>query len=91
MGRSKLLKSVSYTLNLVLPKGTTFVGSVDIDFELVATGPLFLDYSGKEVGDIVINGERPVASTLFSGHRLRIPEELQETGRNNVAWTSMGR
>jgi hypothetical protein len=50
---------VSYKVSLAVPKGKVYFGQVEIDFDLKVMGedkkPLFLDFFGVDVGDILIN------------------------------------
>ena len=53
---------MSYKVSLALPKGKVFFGQVEIDFYLKSMGedkkPLFLDFFGVDVGDILINDKQ---------------------------------
>ncbi len=83
-GRSKLIRSVQYALNVVLPRGNSYCGSVEIKFALAKPGHIFLDYGGSDVGDVVINGVRTPAEKVFSEHQITVPEELLQKGNNIV-------
>lgn len=59
MYRSSIVSNVSYKVSLAVPKGKVYFGQVEIDFDLKVMGedkkPLFLDFFGADVGDILIN------------------------------------
>jgi len=82
--RSKHIRSVQYTINLVLPREREYNGCVEIKCLLTKPGHIFVDYSGNEVGDITVNGNSVEAARVFSGHRIRIPVDLQLKGENIV-------
>ena len=66
--RSNNVSDVSYELALGLVKGgTTYHGKITIDYVLNSVSPayapgqdnskcLFIDYKGKEIGSIIVNG-----------------------------------
>ncbi len=83
--RSRLVRSVQYTLGLVLPRGGAYCGTVEIRFVLSKPGPIFVDYSGSEAGDIIINGFHVATDKVFSAHRIKVPAELQQKGENIVS------
>jgi len=82
--RSYMIKSVQYALNLVLPKGKNYAGSIEIKFVLAKTGFLFLDYSGTHIGDIIINGTHVEAEKIFENHKIVLPKEYLNRGENYV-------
>lgn len=59
MYRSSIVQNVSYKVSLGLPKGKVYFGQVEMEFHLKQMGednkPLFLDFYGVDVGDILIN------------------------------------
>ena len=85
--RSQVVSDVSYVLALGLIKGgTTFNGKVTIDYTLSKKSPayaegsdnsncLFIDYKGKLIKSITINGKVIPRNTpnLWINHRIYIP------------------
>ena len=87
--RSELVENVSYRMALGLIKGgETFHGKVHIDYTLLKKGNpyvadgdnsscLFIDYKGKLIRSITVNGQELPRSTanLWYNHRIYIPVE----------------
>ena len=96
--RSTLVSEVNYTLALGLVKGgQTFHGKVTIDWSQSRVAPdfvddgdnkdcLFIDYKGKFIKSLVINGTTVPQNTknLWRNHRIYIPAEYQKKGINHV-------
>lgn len=82
--RSKIISSVQYSLNLVLPKASQYMGTVEITFTLQQKDHIFIDYSGREIGDIIMNGTRLDAANVFMEHRIKLRPENQIIGTNIV-------
>jgi hypothetical protein len=68
----------------VLPKGPKYAGSVTIDFTLSGKDFIFVDYSGLEVGDIIMNGVRLAPANVFYGHKIKLRPENMQIGENQV-------
>lgn len=57
------IKDVNYTFTLALAKGERYMGHAIVNFELkkVPEGndePIFLDFLGQKVNNLVVNGEK---------------------------------
>jgi aminopeptidase N len=84
--RSRRVMNVRYTLHLSLtPKAETYLGELAVEFDLAAKGktPLFLDFTGKEIRSLLVNG-KSVAKPVWNKHRLELPEELLRAEENRV-------
>lgn len=96
--RSNLVSDVSYTLALGLVKGgETFSGKVTIDWSQLNVAPdfvdggdnkecLFIDYKGKYIKSIVVNGTKVPQNTknLWRNHRIYVPAKYQKEGSNRA-------
>ena len=96
--RSSNVTNVSYLITLGLVKGgKTFNGKVQIDFKLAKISPdyqeegdntscLFIDYKGKKVKSLSVNGKTVGGEVpnVFVSHRVFIPKANQVVGENKV-------
>jgi hypothetical protein len=85
--RSKAITDVNYTLALALLRGgKTFHGDVKIAFTLkeVPADGLFVDYKGKMVLRLVVNGTRVMKGNPFRDHRVYFDKDLLKVGSNEV-------
>ena len=87
--RAKDVSNVSYKLTLALLKGgKTFHGHVSINFDLSAESSksdnIFVDYKGKKLQKLVINGRRVTDGNPFREHRIYLPEKLLKEGANEI-------
>ena len=96
--RSELISDVNYVLSLGLVKGgQTFHGKVTIDYTLLKIGEafnaeagadnskcFFIDYKGKTLRSIVVNGQKLAEDTpnMWQNHRINIPIANQVVGKN---------
>ncbi len=87
--RARRVQNVRYTLHLSLTsKAETYQGELAAEFEITAKGhePLFLDFTGKEVRSLLVNG-KSVPKPEHTAHRVVLPEELlKEENRVVVAY-----
>ena len=88
--RSQSVSGVSYLIAVALPKGgKTFHGRVQIDFTLAKKCPdfkeganndacLFIDYWGKRVKALQVNGRFVPHDTenIFINHKIYVPSDL---------------
>jgi aminopeptidase N len=57
LGRGEIVANVHYELRLSLSPGQTYAGVVKVDFEVSRDDfPLWLDYNGRTVSEVMING-----------------------------------
>ncbi len=67
-------KSVDYRLYLKLNKGPSYDGLVEVDFTTTnASGDLFIDYNGKTISSLVLNGKSLSPSSLYNGLFIKLP------------------
>jgi aminopeptidase N len=68
------VSAVDYTLALTLTKGApTYRGEVTIRFHLEGAGDTFLDFRGRTIELLEVNGAAIEAGPLWSGYRLTLP------------------
>ena len=72
IGRAARVSAVEYDLALDLSQGShTYRGDVTIRFRLADTAPVFLDFTGKRIERIEVNG-RAVEAPAWTGYRLTL-------------------
>jgi len=85
--RSKQVSNVAYTLTLSFVKGSDeYEGTCTITFEKSAEaclGDLFLDFVGKEILELVANGEKVCKEGVFEENRVQI-KDLVKPGKNTI-------
>jgi len=71
--RFDTVADVSYKVDLQLPKGEWYTGSVQIEFNCkkIPTDDFFLDFRGIKVANLKINEHEPIAD--FFAHKLQLP------------------
>lgn len=58
---------------------------VHINFDLSYLGyDLFLDYKGKELREVRINGHKVVGEGIFNNHQIKLPKYLLNNKENEV-------
>ncbi len=83
--RSQAVADPEYRLGLELAPAASYRGRVEIRFRLAAPVPgLHLDYSGREVSRLVVNGEALAPASCFDGHRIALDPSRFEEGENRV-------
>ena len=88
--RSEAVSDVSYRLAYALLRGGEhFHGYIEVKFSLsdasATSDDIFLDYRGKELQSLVINGQAVTTGTPFHDHRIYLPKEHLQAGVNNVS------
>lgn len=85
--RGELVKDVSYGLLLRLSqtRDAGYSGSFRVEFTLAKRSdkPLFLDFQGSQISNVVINGEPATAGVTFEGHRVQLPAQALRVGAAN--------
>jgi aminopeptidase N len=82
--RARRVADVSYTLHLDLDRGRhSYQGDLAARFALTGETPLFLDFTGKRIESLQVNG-RTIAEPDWTGHRLTLPAESLTSGENLV-------
>ncbi|MDL2335286.1 MAG: aminopeptidase N [Chloroflexota bacterium] len=72
--RATRVSDVSYEIALDLIAGiATYRGDVTVRFNTSGSGPLFLDFRGREIDRLEVNGER--LEPDWTGYRLTLPAE----------------
>jgi aminopeptidase N len=75
-GRAARVSHCEYTLDIDIKKGqATYRGDVALRFPVTGSGDLFLDFRGKTIESLLVNGH-PVAEPNWNGYRLIIPGNL---------------
>ena len=71
--RFESVQDVSYTLALALCKGgLTYHGSVKISYTCNKAADLFVDYTGKSISLLKVNGKQVSDEGVFKSHRINI-------------------
>ncbi|MQA00097.1 MAG: aminopeptidase N [Dehalococcoidia bacterium] len=74
--RAARVRNARYDLSLHLERGAErYRGEITASFDLDGGGPVFLDYTGKEIHELEVNGQR-VDAPDWTGHRLTLAAEL---------------
>lgn len=79
--------SISYHVDLSLPKGDWYGGKVTVVFSLrqKPSQDLFLDFHGQKVGHLRVNGAEPSADhRVFRDHKVYLPTSLLAEGQSNT-------
>ena len=72
IGRAARVSNVEYDLTLDLTQGSpTYRGDVTIRFRLADTASVFLDFTGKRIERLEVNG-RAVEAPVWTGYRLTL-------------------
>ena len=72
--RAARVSQVSYDLSLGLTRGSsTYRGEVTIRFRLDGSGDTFLDFRGRTLERLEVNGQMLDAAPLWTGYRLTLP------------------
>ncbi|MDA0364410.1 MAG: aminopeptidase N [Chloroflexi bacterium] len=85
--RASRVSEVTYELHIDLAKGRgSYGGDVTIRFALTGAGDLFLDFTGKQLTQLEVNG-RELTDVSWTGHRLTLPADaLAATNVVRVAY-----
>jgi hypothetical protein len=82
--RFEIVQDVSYTLALALCKGgVSYQGSVKIEFTCNLAKNLFVDYTGKSISLLKVNGTQVTDEEVFRGHRINIKASLLLPNQQN--------
>lgn len=81
--RARTIADVRYDLSLDVTAPDSAVGSVTIRFTRSGSDDVILDYRGRRLGTVSVNGA--VFTPAFSGDHLRIPAGLLTVGENAIA------
>src|SRR5262245_55529511 len=72
--RASRVSNVGYDLVLEMTKGApTYKGDVTIRFDLSGSGDTFLDFRGKQIERLEVNGREP--APRWNGYRLTLPAD----------------
>ena len=82
--RAAAVSNVSYSLDLSLTRGaSSYAGTVDIAFDLASPASTFLDFRGKTIRELEVNG-RAIEAPEWNGYRLTIPADLLLPEQNSI-------
>ncbi len=82
--RASNVSNVAYTLDLDLTRGAaTYVGEVTITFDLARPEATFLDFRGKTIRELEVNG-RAIHEPEWNGYRLSIPADALLPEQNSI-------
>lgn len=81
--RARTISDVRYDLSLDVTARDSAPGRVTVTFRRSGTADVTLDFRGRRLGAVVINGT-PVASPIFNGAHLAIPAASLKRGINTV-------
>ena len=84
--RQKAIKNVHYGLDIVIPPNSgTFFGNFRADFLLHQAADFFLDFQGRSIFGVRINGTEVAEADLsFDNHRIKVlNHELWRQGESN--------
>jgi len=86
--RAARVSNCRYTIEVDLQANSrTYRGNVTVEFDLSRSGDLFLDYRGKEIHSLRVNG-RDVEPN-WTGYRLTLPAEvLAPSNRVEISYTN---
>ena len=71
--RADLVSNVDYRVTLAFERGARgYTGRCQIAFDMARPEPVFLDFVGREVRSIVLNGQR-LPPDAHRGHRIELP------------------
>ena len=89
--RASMISDTMYDVSIALPKGDTFFGHVKIQFSAKEAPskdkPLFLDFLGKKIKNVKINGEQIAAldnAEYIKTSRIPMPSDKLKKGQNVV-------
>jgi hypothetical protein len=77
--RAELLSNVDYEVNLCLKRGSCYVGSIVIKFDLKYKSAVKLDFFGHSIANLQIN-DKMQESVNFSKHQINLPLKDLEIG-----------
>jgi aminopeptidase N len=84
---AKIKPGIEYEMKITLEAGNDFSGQANYTFEVSDTNGIFLDYNGKALGNVVVNGKPmtpdDVTKSWVNGF-LTLPPALLKVGKNEV-------
>ena len=81
--RARTVRDVRYDLSLDVTAPDSAVGRVTVRFVRTGIQDAILDFRGRRLGAITVNGS-PLGAAAFNGNHLRIPAGLLKPGSNTV-------
>lgn len=86
--RAARVSNCRYTIDIDLQaKSTTYRGDVTVEFDLSGEGDLFLDFRGKEIHSLRVNGRE--VEPDWTGYRLTLPADaLGASNRVEISYTN---
>ncbi|MHB1097416.1 MAG: M1 family metallopeptidase [Gemmatimonadaceae bacterium] len=81
--RARTISDVRYDLSLDVTARDSAPGRVTITFRRTGTADVILDFRGRRLGAVVVNGT-PVARPVFNGAHLAVPAGALRPGENSV-------
>ena len=81
--RAARISDVRYDLHLDVTRPTTAIGSVRVSFTRAGDGDLILDFRGRSLTGVIVNGTS-ASTSVFDGAHLRVPAAALRTGPNTL-------
>ncbi|MDQ8153158.1 MAG: M1 family aminopeptidase [Gemmatimonadota bacterium] len=81
--RARTIRDVAYDLALDVTARDSAIGRVTVGFQRRGSGDVILDFRGRRLGALRVNGT-PVATPVFNGAHLRLPAAMLRTGLNSA-------
>ncbi|MDP1891609.1 MAG: M1 family aminopeptidase, partial [Gemmatimonadaceae bacterium] len=81
--RARTISNVRYDLSLDVTARDSAPGRVTVTFRRSGTADVILDFRGRRLGAVVVNGT-PVATPVFNGAHLALPAAVLKPGDNSV-------
>jgi aminopeptidase N len=86
VARAKSIADVRYDLMLDVTARDSAPGEVVVSFHRTGTADVVLDFRGRRLGSVIVNGT-PVAGPSFNGAHLTLPAAALRAGANQVRVT----
>ncbi|MBW7931997.1 MAG: aminopeptidase N [Gemmatimonadaceae bacterium] len=83
IARAQTLSDVRYDLALDVTAHDSAPGTVTVSFRRRGIAPVILDFRGRRLGEVVVNGV-PLPRPAFNGAHLTIPAAALKAGENSV-------
>ncbi|MHB8837340.1 MAG: M1 family metallopeptidase [Gemmatimonadaceae bacterium] len=83
IARAQSLSGVRYDLSLDVTARDSAVGRVTVTFRRTGAGSVILDFRGRRLGAVTVNGS-PIAKPVYNGAHLTLPASALRFGENSV-------
>ena len=82
--RARTISNVRYDLTLDITARDSAPGHVTVAFRRTGTAPVILDFRGRRLGAVTVNGA-PVAKPVLNGAHIVVPVGLLRPGENSIS------